>query len=173
MPDGSPSLSPESSVPIIFKMSARINYDDNLFYINSWLKQLRISLNLDMDSDIFLHKIVEDILFIHDVLMKLHATLIKNAVFINRLENLRMLVLSKKEFVRFLEELQINSSAFAENLVPFHEQFIQCRNVHFKDIETISDILEKEAGVNQEESDIISSDEYRYLFKQEDESDIL
>lgn len=84
-----------------------------------------------------------------------------------------MLVLSKKEFVRFLEEVQVNSSAFAENLVPFHEQFNQCRNIHYKDIEAITDILEKESGINQEESDIISSDEYLYLFKQEDESDIV
>ena len=154
-------------------MSARINYDDNLFYINSWLKHLRTSLNLDMDSDLFLHKIVEDILFIHDVLMKLHSNLMKNAFFINRLEILRMLVLAKKEFVHFLEELQLNSSAFAENLVPFHEQFIQCRNIHYKDIEQVTDILEKEAGINQEESDIISNDEYRYLFKQEEDSDIV
>lgn len=154
-------------------MSARINYDDNLFYVNTWLRQLHSSLNLDMDSDIFLHKIVEDILFIHEVLMKLNSTLMKNAFFINRLEYLRMLVLAKKEFVQFLEELQMNSSAFAGNLLPFHGQFSQCRNVHYADIEEITDILERESGVNQEESDIISSDEYRYLFKQEDESDIV
>ena len=154
-------------------MSARINYEDNLFYVNSWLKQLRAANRLDIDSDIFLHKIVEDILFIHEVLRKLNLNLQKNDALINRLEYLRMLVLAKKEFVQFLEELTVTTSAFAENLVPFHDQFMQCRNIHHEDIQTITAILEEEAGFDKEESDIISSDEYRFLFKPDGESDIV
>ncbi len=154
-------------------MSARINYDDNLFYVSSWLKQLRTANKLDIDSDIFLHKIVEDILFIHEVLRKLNVNLQKNEAFIHRLEYLRMLVLTKKEYVHFIEELQVTTSAFAENLIPFHEQFMQCRNVHCEDIQTITSILEQEAGFDKEESDIISSDEYRFLFKPDSESDIV
>ena len=154
-------------------MGARINYDDNLFYVSSWLKQLRAANSLDIDSDIFLHKIVEDILFIHDVLMRLNLNLQKNETFIHRLEYLRMLVLTKKEFVHFLEELQQNTSAFAENLIPFHDQFGQCRNIHHQDIQTITSILEHEAGFDKEESDIISSDEYHFLFKPDGESDIV
>lgn len=154
-------------------MSARINYEDNLFYVSNWLKQLHAANRLDIDADIFLHKIVEDILFIHEVLRKLNLNLQKNEAFIHRLEYLRMLVLTKKEFVQFIEELQMNTSAFAEHLVPFHDQFMQCRNTHYEDIQTITGILEQEAGFDKEESDIISSDEYRFLFKPDGESDIV
>jgi hypothetical protein len=160
-------------LPIVTTMSARINYDDNLFYVSQWLKQLRAANRLDIDSDIFLHKIVEDILFIHEVLRKMSLNLQKNDSFIHRLEFLRMLVLTKKEFVQFLEELQVTTSAFAENLIPFHDQFMQCRNIHYEDIQNITDILENEAGFDKDESDIISSDEYRFLFKPDGESDIV
>jgi hypothetical protein len=154
-------------------MGARINYDDNLFYVSCWLKQLRAATSLDIDSDIFLHKIVEDILFIHDVLMKLNLNLQRNEAFIHRLEYLRMLVLTKKEFVHFLEELSSAGTGFAANLTPFHDQFMQCRGIHHQDIQTISAILEQEAGLDKEESDIISSDEYRFLFNPDGESDIV
>jgi hypothetical protein len=154
-------------------MSARINFEDNLFYVRAWLKQLRAANRLDIDADIFLHKIVEDILFIHEVLRKLNLNLQRNEAFIQRLDYLRLLVLAKKEFVLFIEELQMDTSAFAENLIPFHDQFMQCRNIHWEDIQAITAILEHEAGMDKEESDIISSDEYRFLFNPDGDSDIV
>lgn len=154
-------------------MGVRLNYDDNLFYINAWLKQLRAGIQLEIDGEMFLHKIVEDILFIHDCLMKLNTMLIKNPHFIQRLEFLRMLVLSKKEYVRFIEDLRNSDKGFAPLLAPFLDQFEQCRAIHRMDIIEITEILEAESGIEKEESDIISMDEYRFLFKQDGDSDIV
>ncbi len=150
-------------------MSNPSNFEDNLFFVSARLRHLQDGLQLELDPDLFLHRYVEDILFVHDMLTRINLQLIKNTFFINRLPCLRILLLTKKDFIGFLDSVELHDEGFALHLNPFQNQLSQCRSSHQSDISLIHDILDQQLDIKQEEQDIISKDEYNFLFKQDNE----
>lgn len=146
-------------------MGTRSNYDDNLFFLQSWLKTLRMSLKLELDPELFLHKSLDIVLFIHETLARLHQKLVANTQYIHRLEHLRLLLLAKKDFLIFLDELNRPGTDFLEQLASCRDQLDQCRAIHERECGEIEDILDASLATDAEETDIISTDEYHFLFK--------
>lgn len=152
-------------MPILEPMGTRSNYDDNIFYIQAWLKTLRMTWKLELDSDLFLHRVMDNILFTHELLSKLHHRLMSNAQYIHRMEHMRLLLLAKKDFLTFLEDLQKAEGTFARQLASCSDQLEQCHVVHSADCAQIESAFESRPSNENDETDIISLDEYRLLFK--------
>jgi len=150
-------------------MAAKINYDDNLFFLKSTLKIMRQGIQLDIDPEFFLKKIVQDLLFQHDCLNKMYQSLVKNTLLLQRIEYLRTILLAKKEFIEFIDVIHTVDASFARELVPFLPQLTQCKNQHEQDIAEILIILDDRNPDEHDETDIISQDEYKFLFHPEEE----
>lgn len=154
-------------------MASQINYEDNLYHLSMTLRQLRNGIGLDIDPEFFLQKTVNDILYHDNILGKLYQSLIKNTFLIRRNELLRLIMLAKKELVRFIDEIPTIHSGFALELQPFMPQLQQCRDRNDTEALDIIQILDGPAASISENGDIISQDEYKFLFQHDAESDIV
>lgn len=154
-------------------MASQINYEDNLYHLSMTLRQLRNGIGLDIDPEFFLQKTVNDILYHDNILGKLYQSLIKNTFLIRRNELLRLIMLAKRELVRFIDEISTISSGFALELRPFLPQLQQCRDRNDSEAMDIIQILDGPAAAISENGDIISQDEYKFLFQHDAESDIV
>jgi len=154
-------------------MAIRTNYEDDIFFLNASIRSLRTGIALDLDTEYFLDRIVNSILFQHDILSKLHTSLKRNVYLIQRTEYLRLLIMAKREFVKFIDDLPTSGSSMIDELSPFMAQFQQCRAQQNEEIIFIQEILDGNDSNSKEQVDIISQDEYQFLFQTEGEADIV
>lgn len=149
-------------------MPQQINYADDLYYIHSMVKSLRSGMTLDLDAEIFRDKITEDIFFVDSVFFRLLTSLKQNDRLIKRQEYLRMLLRALRSYGDFLGEATAGELPFGKHLLPLEEKFASVR-AHVQEIsQEIREILREEAG-RDENSSVISAEEYAFLLEQEEE----
>ena len=150
-------------------MTNQINYDDNIFYLQSLIKGLRTALHLDLDPEYFRDKLVEDIFFVDRTLQQIYETLGANTYLINRSDHLRELVRAKRAYCDFLDEAAKQESASASLLAGLSAKISSAREQHVRDIADIQGMMDGRTPT-EEPKTIVSQDEYRFLFE-EQESD--
>jgi hypothetical protein len=82
-------------------MDKRINFEDNIFILNTRIRVIRDLLLLDVDPDFFLEKTLDDLEFIDNTLSILLDNLTGNKRYIEREEQFHNLL----ETERFLSEI--------------------------------------------------------------------
>ena len=148
-------------------MSQQINYADDLYYVHSMVKSLRSGMSLDLDSELFRDKITEDILFIDGVFLRLLTALKQNRRLIKRREYLRMMLRSLKGYDEFLKDTLSGSLLFGKELAPLEEKLRSLRSHVHEISREIRELLE-EANDTVETGALISDEEYRFLFEQDE-----
>lgn len=151
-------------------MATKVNYEDNLFYLHSLVKGLRGGLQLELDTDFFRDKIVEDIFFVDRTLGQIYETLRVNNFLINRRDHLRDLMRVKRSFADFLTDATAGTLPWGSNLTAFADKLAGARDQHVRDIADIQGLMEGSTPVD-EPQDVVSPDEYRFLFDSGTESD--
>lgn len=156
------------------KMAVQINYEDNIFYLATQIRNLKNGIKLDIDPDFFKDKFVEDILFIDSGLRKLFQSLTRNVYLIHRNDYLRSLQRAKKSFVAFIEEIEAGTSPFCSNLSPFRKQLSASKETQQKEITEIHNQLtsKNDRDVESRGEDVVSQEEYQFLFKAGEEEGV-
>ena len=149
-------------------MATRVNYDDNLFYLMTLTRALRSGLQLEIDPDYFRDKIVEDMFFIDRTLEQVHEALRINTYLINRKDHLRELMRAKRNFADMIDEVLENRFPFAEHLEPFRAKLTGAREQHIRDISDIQKSMDTGTG-EEDQQTIVSQDEYRFLFQNDED----
>ncbi len=149
-------------------MSARINYEDNLLFIDALIKGLSTGLNLQPDAEMFRDKMIEDIIFLDRTLNRLCESLRENIYLIRRAEFLRSVGKAERRFVGLLEEALSDSAPFADNLTPFRQKLEDLLTRHRRVVAEVQGLLEAETNDDAEAEDLVSQDEYRLLLAEED-----
>ena len=155
------------TAPISTVVTRRINYDDNIFYIQSLIKGLRSGLRLDIDPDYFRDKIVEDIFFVDRTIQQIYDALKVNDLLINRIDHLREIIRAKRAFCDFLDEAAGDALPFSPSLEAFGDKLTSARETHARDIVDIQGVMEGRS-TGEEPKNIVSNDEYRFLFQDEE-----
>ena len=143
-------------------MAEKIYYDDNIFYLNEIISNIDDGIRLDIDTDLFLDKLVEDILFVESALARIYGSLHDNSKLIRRNEHLRRLVRSKLKFSELLEDIVERRVPISENLAPFYPKFIEL----FHEQQHHLDELRAQLSTNDsagEDEDMVSQEEIRFL----------
>jgi hypothetical protein len=86
-------------------MNQQLNYEDNIFILNSKIRVIADMLLLDADPDIFLEKTLEDIDFITAKLTLLQETLALNKQLISRNEQFHNLEETYERFLDLLNDM--------------------------------------------------------------------
>ena len=151
-------------------MTETMYYDDNLFYLNEIISNLDDAVKLDIDSDLFLDKFVEDIMFVESVLGQLYASLSENDLLIRRAEHLKRIMRSKQVFSELLTNIMNGDSTLGSKLQPFYQKFRELVREQKEHVAEIRTLLTSSAPAIQNE-DMVSQEEFRILL--EDSSDTL
>jgi len=125
---------------------------------------LSMVFKLELDGELMLQKVLDDIMYLHEILLKIYQKLSANPQYIHKLELLRHVLFTKQEFISFLDTALQASNSFGKQLFSFSGQFLQCQQIHRDHCDEISALLNSDSDKENEEIDIISSDEYQMLF---------
>jgi hypothetical protein len=86
-------------------MTRRINFEDNIFMLNTRIRVIRDLLLLDVDSDFFLEKTLDDLEFIDNTLSSLLDNLSNNKRYIERDEQFHNLLETERFFSEVLDKI--------------------------------------------------------------------
>ncbi len=142
-------------------------YDDNVFYLNEIISNLDDALKLDIDSDLFLDKFVEDIMFVESILEQLYISLKENDLLLRRPEHLKRIMRSKYIFAELLNSIMNDDSDLGKNLHPFYQKFRELVHEQRDHINEIRNLLSEATTVTQHE-DMVSQEEFRILLEDND-----
>ncbi len=143
-------------------MSAKIHYQDDLYFLHSLIRQLDSGLRLELDAEFFWDKILEDVFFVDATLLRLFARLKDNDYLIHRVEYLRNLRRTGTAFLDFLVRIQEDNRPFSRHINSYQEKINQTRRSHLEMRRGIDAILH-ELEPDEETSDIVSSREFDFL----------
>ena len=151
-------------------MAIRVHYEDDIFHIVSMIKTISSGVELDIDSDVFGDKVLEDIAFLDRVIASLADSLKENAHLIRRTEYLRSLLRAEKLFVSFLDTLIAGHTAFTIALADQKPRFIQMRDARLADSDELRTIIENRPA-EPHTPELVSDEEFSFLLRNDDEHD--
>jgi hypothetical protein len=99
-------------------MNSQINFEDNIFILNTRIRMIRDLLLLDADPDLFLGKTLDDLDFIDHTLKSLLTQLESNKRFIERAEQFHNLSETERQFMAILTDFTHGESAMASTEFP-------------------------------------------------------
>lgn len=148
-------------------MSQRIHVQDDLFFITLMVKTLRDGFSLEIDSEIFLEKTIDDIVFIDKALLKLHEFLDQNTHLIERKEYLRSLLQIDKQFGDLLSGVLNRDFGFSEALEEYRTKLSAIWDEHRHLFTAIQSMLSLTGADEFGQTDIVSHDELSGLLGDE------
>lgn len=152
-------------------MTTRVNYDDNIFFLQTMIKTLDSGVQLNIDGDLFRDKFIEDVFFIDSTLSRILTQLRENRRLIRRTEYLRALMRAENLFLDLLTKCLDESLPFAAELEAVVTKLRATRSEHQRSLDDVRSILHDQSDVEPEE-DVVSQEEFRsLLMNDEEESD--
>ncbi len=151
-------------------MSKRLHFEDNIFFINILIRTIRDGLLLDLDSEYFLVKIMNDIGFIGDSLEKLLDELEKNERLLERQEQLLNLSDCEESYKATLMKIRSGNTIISNSSQTLMDKILVWQERSNARSIRISGLT---SGWNQEDTDasaVVSSYELNELLKNEAES---
>ncbi len=146
-------------------MREAIQSSDNLFYLMELIKTVSIASELNMDNHLFGEKILQDILFIDNLLSSLTNQIEKNKINHTTLPHLRVLLKSRAAYKDALEEVtQENRSLFPEkNQI---ELILSILNAQDKRVTELIALMSEIEKINLDEV-FITNEEMSILLEEE------
>ncbi|MDR1411326.1 MAG: hypothetical protein LBI91_03885 [Spirochaetaceae bacterium] len=146
-------------------MNKRINFEDNIFILNTRIRVVRDLLLLEADPGFFLEKTLNDLEFIGNTLSALFDNLVTNKKYIERNEQLHNLLETERSLSEVLQTILSGDGAFSAGKFPaIRDRISPVLNRsqdRYKTIEGLS--FEKPAAAAMEP--VVSRDELNELLK--------
>jgi hypothetical protein len=146
-------------------MNKRINFEDNIFILNTRIRMIRDMLILNADPELFLEKTMDDAEFINVTLGALLGHLLENTRLIERDEQFYNLYETEGQFLEILSELELGQGAMSGTRFPVIRARIgQLRENAVQRRKTITESDGKNNKMPAEPM-VVSSDELHELLK--------
>lgn len=123
-------------------MKQKIHYENDIFYLKSYIRILSDALKLNIDSFIFAEKTMEDINFIESIIHKLYTSLEENPHLIRRTDHLLSIQEVKKYFISYLETLTRNGNPYSTDLKQAFPKLRRSVVNHTRDLSSIQSQLQ-------------------------------
>lgn len=143
-------------------MKQKIHYENDTFYLKTYIRILSDALKLNIDSFMFAEKTLEDINFIEKVIDTIYTSLEENPHLIRRADHLLSVVEVKKYFVNYLENLTRNGNPYSNDLVQTFPKLKRSIASHTRDLTIIQKQLKATESINTD-TEHISEDEMSFL----------
>jgi hypothetical protein len=151
--------------PIIENMNKRINFEDNIFILNTRIRAIRDLLLLDADPDFFLEKTLDDLEFIDNTLSILLDNLTGNKKYIEREEQFHNLLETERFLSEVLQAIFSGDGTISVNKFPVIRERITLIWDHSLDRRRIIESLSFEDSEVTSVEPLVSHDELSELLK--------
>jgi hypothetical protein len=150
-------------------MTKRVNYEDNIFFLNLILKQLRAAFKLNIDAALFKDRLIEEIRFLDAASDEIYQSLQGNTLMIDRWEHLKELQKLNRSFISLMEDILAGEPPLAQALeesYPFVERLLEARRSQQNRIRDLTSGYQLSPG---EAEQTVSEAEYRHLLSPDSE----
>jgi hypothetical protein len=154
-------------------MTRRVNYDDNIFYLTLVFKGIAAGLRLNIDTNLYRDRIVEDMRFLDRTCSNIYQSLKADHLMIDRLAHIKGMQKLNANFIALLEDVleeRVPLASALEQDFDLLQRIQSNREVELGGLKEMVATL-GESGGDQEQ--IVSEQEFKYLLSpdQEDPSD--
>jgi len=146
-----------------------INYEEDIFFLNLMLKVLKDGLKLDIDANFFTQKVKDDILFISRMVSLIYKSLSENTFMLKRLEYLKSLQRLMQLFTELLSNIVNNKFYFSPALEGAFGEYKTLILGYENDVRTIRNILSDLNQAENENGNMVSDEEFKFLLLNEEE----
>lgn len=144
-------------------MGHKVHYDNDIFFLNETIRVLGKNLKLNLDGTYFAEKVHHDLLFLHDNLSQFFRALTANHLLLDRPQNLRFLSKTKHLYCELLRDITTGTIASHLDLSRHFEEYDMNREKQEQEITEIRSLL-REMISSEDQDELISSEEYKFLF---------
>jgi hypothetical protein len=145
-------------------MNKHINFEDNIFVLNTRIRMIRDLLILDTDPELFMEKTMEDLEFIDLTLTFLLVSLLENKRLIERDEQFHNLSETERQFCEVLSEILEGSGSISAVQFPvIRDKTTVLRNNSLERQKNIENTAFR--GNKSSSEPVVSSDELSELLK--------
>ncbi|MDR1363023.1 MAG: hypothetical protein LBJ35_03115 [Spirochaetaceae bacterium] len=144
-------------------MNQQLNYEDNIFILNSKIRVIEDMLLLDADPDIFLERTLEDFDFIAAKLTLLQETLAFNTQLISRNAQFHNLEETYEHFLDLLNDMLRGAGCFSAKNYPIVKEPLSALAAHCLNQQKLIKASMAEAGGNTLDHRLVSADELTAL----------
>ena len=143
-------------------MARIFHFENDLYFINEQISVLRTIFAIEIDEVFFFDKLIEDIMFIDEAVGKISVQLKNNPGSIDMKHIYRNLSLTQKRYVDFLGNLIESEKDINLPIRPFIVKLKQIKQRHLEENNNIDEMLEDKS---EDSNDLVSSEEYQFLFQ--------
>ena len=148
-------------------MASKVHYEDNLYFLHAILRTIEAGLRLDIDTAFFRDKVIEDLFFVDESLMRTFTSLTDNEHLINRALHLRSLRRAMEAFCDFLHRFDTDERGARMTGEAYHGRIVSTIHNHEHTIAMIDELLNQEDPA-ETAPDVVSSEEIGYLLSQDE-----
>ncbi len=145
-------------------MAKRIHIEEDIFYLLTLIRATDDAFSLDIDSEMFLERIVSDFEFLDKTFESLIEALRENEKLIERGEQLKNLVEAEIHLDEVIQKILDGRGQTAAALAPFSERFREFRTRSRARRSEIDGLLDFPSEV--EEPSLVSFDELNELLRE-------
>jgi hypothetical protein len=150
-------------------MTRRVNYEDNIFYLTLIFKGISASLKLNIDTDLYRDRIIEDIRFLDRTSASIYQSLISNHLMIDRFTHLKGLQKLNSGFIALLEDILEERLPLASSLEQDFDLLQRIQSNRETELAGINEIIIKQKGLTGDQEQIVSEEEFKFLLSAEEQ----
>jgi hypothetical protein len=152
-------------------MTRRVNYADNIFYLNLIFKQVASALKLAVDAELARDKIMEDLRFLDRSSAAIFHSLAGNHLLIERVEHLNGLAKLNRHLVAALEDVLGGRVPAAAALDSDREALGRIRQARLAEQSAIREAIATHRMAAGDQEHMVSEEEFKFLLASEEESE--
>ena len=140
-----------------------VHYEDDIFFLNEKIRLLARDLKLHLDSAYFAEHVHQELIFFDNMLSQFYRSLTANQEIFERPRNLRFLNKTKRLYCNLLDGITSGHTAPHLDLSSHFNEYNNAQIQQEEEILKIRTLL-NEIIMHEEPEDLISSEEYKFLF---------
>ncbi len=150
-------------------MISIIHYEDDIFYLTAIVKRLSDGVKLELDTSLFLNKVLEEIAFLSRSIEYFMDSLKSTKLKVNRLNYLKSVYKLNKLFVELLNSVLTEQVPFSKNLKNHFPHLAGLRDRHIEHETAVKEALHLGMGPSGQEHEVLSEEEYKILLSPDED----
>jgi len=152
-------------------MTRRVNYEDNIFYLTLVFRGIAAGLKLNIDTELYRERILEDIRFLDRTCSNIYQSLKANHLMIDRLAHIKGMQKLNSNLIALLEDILKERFPLASALEQDFDLLQRIQSNREVELAGLKEMVTRlgESGVDQEQ--IVSEKEFKFLLSSEEEQE--
>ena len=152
-------------------MTRRVNYEDNIFYLTLVFKAVAAGLKLNIDTELYRDRILEDIRFLDKTSSNIYQSLKADHLMIDRLTHLKGMLALNTKLVSLLEEILEERLPLASALEQDFDILQRIQSNRESELAGLKDMTSRLADSSGDQDQIVSEQEFQFLLSPEEEQE--